>query len=87
MFLPSTTLIGPSGSLFERLLDDPHALAHLFQAHGVAVEAITDGADGDLEVVVLVVQVRIRFLRTSWSTPDPRRFGPGQAEADGLLAS
>ena len=47
------------GQFVERLFEDTHALAHFFQPHQIAVVAIADRADGNVEVVVLVVEIRM----------------------------
>jgi hypothetical protein len=49
---------GPAGEARDRLVEDAHALAHLLHAAQVAVVAVAVLADGDLEVVRLVVVVR-----------------------------
>ena len=45
--------------LRERLLDDPHALAHLLHAHEVAVVAVAGGSHRHVEVVALVPRVGV----------------------------
>ena len=50
-------MTGPAGQLGQGLLDDAQALADLLHAHEVAVVAVADGADGHVEVVLLVARV------------------------------
>ena len=54
----SSTLTGPSGSRFERLLEDAHRLAHLLHADEVAIVDVAVRADRHVEVVRLVAEVR-----------------------------
>ena len=47
------------GDLLQRLLEDPHRLVHLLDAHDVAVEVVALRADRHVEVEAVVDQVRV----------------------------
>ena len=51
-------LYGPAGMLFEALLDDAQALAHLLHVHGQPVVGVAVHRRGDVELELLVAAVR-----------------------------
>jgi hypothetical protein len=67
--------VGALGQPVERLLDDLHRLVHLGHADRVAVVVVALGADGDLEVEVLVRAVRLGLAQV------PRDAGGAQQRA------
>jgi hypothetical protein len=52
-------VVRAAGNFFEALLQNAHALAHFLHAHEVAVVAIADRADRNVEFQILVAQIRL----------------------------
>jgi hypothetical protein len=74
-------LTGPRRPSLERLLDDALALADLAEADEEAVERVAARADRDVEVDLVVLEVRVR-LADVVGDPVARRHGPVHAEGD-----
>ena len=74
----------PLGHPVERLADDPHGLAHLLDAHRVAVVGVAVGPERHLEVEVLVARVGRRLAQVEVHAGGAQR-GAGHAEVDQLL--
>ena len=55
--LPVDDIHRATGNGVDRLPQDPEALAHLLNADEVAVKAVAHGTDGNIKIILLVVEV------------------------------
>ena len=62
--------------LLDDLADDPDRLADLVEADRVPVEVVAEGADDDVELDLVVAEVRHRAAAGPTATPVDRRIGP-----------
>jgi hypothetical protein len=60
----------------DALLDDPVGLAHLFDAHQVAVVGVAVDSTGMSKSIKLVDVVGLLLAKVPGSTPEPRSIGP-----------
>ena len=73
------------GEPVERLLDDPHRLAHLLHPDAVAVVAVAHGADRDLKVEVRVGEDGIDLAQVPWLAGGAQQR-PGDPQVQQSLA-
>ncbi len=75
---------GAVGEGFDDLSEDFVALSHFLETDEVAVVGIADGAEGDIEVVLLVAEVRVGFTDVVVDAGGAE-VGAGEAEGDGAF--
>ena len=71
----------PGRHLRERLADDAHRLAHLLDAHEVAVVAIAVAADRHVEIHLVVGVVGLRPAQIPGRRRRPRSIGPEKPQS------
>ena len=77
-------LTGPSGNWSRHWCKDAHALAHFLHAHEVAVVAIADRADGNVELQMVVNEIGMRLAQIEIHAA-AAQVRAGQAVINGVL--
>ena len=72
------------GDGVDGLAQDPEALAHLLDADEVAVVAVADSPDRDVEIILLVIEVGMGFADVVFDAGSAEHRA-GQAIGDGIL--
>ncbi len=75
---------GAGGEFFDGLAEDADGLADFLDADEVTVVAVADGADGDVEVVILVIEVGVGFADVVFDAGGAE-VGAGESVGDGVF--